>query len=82
MLKGERAEWYLAPGGHRRQVCDLCAVRAQHHGWIREAMAENLPAPKAAPIAAPRAKANKANNARVQLSMLSGPAPFFLVTCF
>jgi predicted Fe-S protein YdhL (DUF1289 family) len=36
ILKGERAEWYLAPGGQRHQVCDLCAVRAQHSGWIRE----------------------------------------------
>jgi predicted Fe-S protein YdhL (DUF1289 family) len=44
ILKGERAEWYLAPGGERRQVCDLCAVRAQHHGWIRESGAGNLPA--------------------------------------
>ena len=44
ILKGERAEWYLAPGGHRRQVCDLCAVRAQHHGWIRESGASGLPA--------------------------------------
>jgi hypothetical protein len=44
ILKGEHAEWYLAPGGHRRQVCDLCAVRAQHHGWIRESGAGDLPA--------------------------------------
>jgi predicted Fe-S protein YdhL (DUF1289 family) len=44
ILKGERTEWYLAPGGHRRQVCDLCAVRAQHHGWIRESGGGNLPA--------------------------------------
>jgi hypothetical protein len=44
ILKGERAEWYLAPGGHRRQVCDLCAVRAQHHGWIRESGAGEVPA--------------------------------------
>jgi predicted Fe-S protein YdhL (DUF1289 family) len=44
ILKGERTEWYLAPGGHRRQVCDLCAVRAQHHGWIRESGAGDLPA--------------------------------------
>jgi hypothetical protein len=44
ILKGERAELYLAPGGHRRQVCDLCAVRAQHHGWIRESGAGDLPA--------------------------------------
>src|SRR5688500_7250035 len=44
ILKGERTEWYLAPGGHRRQVCDLCASRAQHHGWIRESGAGDLPA--------------------------------------
>jgi predicted Fe-S protein YdhL (DUF1289 family) len=44
ILKGERAEWYLAPGGHRRQVCDLCAVRAQQHGWIRESAAGDMPA--------------------------------------
>jgi hypothetical protein len=44
ILKGERAEWYLAPGGHRRQVCDLCAARAQHHGWIRESGGGDLPA--------------------------------------
>ncbi len=36
LLRGERAEPYLA-GGHRRQVCELCTVRAQHEGWIREA---------------------------------------------
>jgi hypothetical protein len=44
ILKGERAEWYLAPGGDRRQVCDLCAPRAQAHGWIRESGAGDLPA--------------------------------------
>jgi hypothetical protein len=44
ILKGERAEWYLAPGGNRHQVCDLCAVRAQHHGWIRESGAGDVPA--------------------------------------
>jgi len=44
ILKGERAEWYLAPGGHRHQVCDLCATRAQQHGWIRESGAGDLPA--------------------------------------
>jgi hypothetical protein len=44
ILKGERAEWYLAPGGHRRQVCDLCASRAQHAGWIRESGAGDMPA--------------------------------------
>ena len=44
ILKGERAEWYLAPGGHRHQVCDLCSARALHHGWIRESAAGDMPA--------------------------------------
>ena len=44
ILKGEQVEWYLAPGGHRHQVCDLCAVRARHHGWIRESAAGDMPA--------------------------------------
>jgi predicted Fe-S protein YdhL (DUF1289 family) len=44
ILKGERVEWYLAPGGHRHQVCDLCAVRARHHGWILESAADEMPA--------------------------------------
>ena len=35
LLRGERAESYLT-GGERRQVCELCTVRAQHEGWIRE----------------------------------------------
>jgi hypothetical protein len=43
ILKGERAEAYLAPGGHRQQVCDLCSLRAQHEGWIRESAAGELP---------------------------------------
>jgi hypothetical protein len=44
ILKGEQVEWYVAPGGHRHQVCDLCAVRARHHGWIRESAAGDMPA--------------------------------------
>src|SRR5919199_699797 len=35
LLRGERAEGYLA-AGQRRQVCELCTARAQHEGWIRE----------------------------------------------
>jgi hypothetical protein len=41
LLRGERAESYLA-GGERRQVCELCTVRAQHEGWIREEGGEEL----------------------------------------
>jgi len=43
ILKGERAESYLAPGGQRRQVCDLCSLRAQNEGWIRESAAGDVP---------------------------------------
>jgi hypothetical protein len=49
ILKGERTETYLAPGGHRHQVCDLCAVRAQHSGWLRESGAGDLPHRSAGP---------------------------------
>ena len=35
LLRGERAETYLA-GGERREVCELCKSRALHEGWIRE----------------------------------------------
>jgi hypothetical protein len=43
ILKGERTESYLAPGGHRKLVCQLCFVRAEHAGWIRESAADQLP---------------------------------------
>ncbi len=43
ILKGERTEAYLDPGGQRHEVCDLCAPRAQDHGWIRESAAGDLP---------------------------------------
>jgi hypothetical protein len=41
LLRGERAESFLA-GGVRRQVCELCTARAQHEGWIRESGADEL----------------------------------------
>ena len=44
ILKGERAEPYLAPGGQRQNVCALCFARAEHAGWIRESGAADLPA--------------------------------------
>ena len=43
ILKGERTETYLAPGGHRHLVCELCFVRAEHAGWIRESSADQIP---------------------------------------
>lgn len=38
LLRGERAETYLA-GGSRREVCELCSARAVHEGWVREGVA-------------------------------------------
>jgi hypothetical protein len=49
ILKGERAESYLAPGGERKLVCDLCATRALHEGWIRESGSGDLPAARRRP---------------------------------
>jgi hypothetical protein len=37
LLRGERAETYLA-GGSRREVCELCTPRAAHAGWVREGL--------------------------------------------
>jgi hypothetical protein len=44
MLKGERAEPYLAPGGQRMLVCELCTDSAYASGWIRESAHDELPA--------------------------------------
>src|SRR5215213_10251099 len=41
LLRGERAEPFLA-GGARRHVCELCTARAQHEGWIRESGADEV----------------------------------------
>jgi hypothetical protein len=42
ILKGERTEAYLAPGGQRHAVCELCFARAEQEGWIREAAAGDV----------------------------------------
>jgi hypothetical protein len=36
LLRGELPDIFLA-GGQRRIVCELCAPRAAHEGWLREA---------------------------------------------
>ena len=41
LLRGERAEPFLA-AGERRQVCELCTARAVHEGWIRESGADEV----------------------------------------
>lgn len=37
LLRGEHADIYIA-GGSRRNVCELCITRAEHEGWLREAV--------------------------------------------
>src|SRR3954462_15471860 len=49
ILKGERIEPYLAPGGQRHVVCELCTDRAYNEGWIREAAHDEMPAPRRSP---------------------------------
>jgi hypothetical protein len=49
ILKGERTEAFLAPGGARHSVCELCFVRAEHEGWIRESAHDQLPSRSARP---------------------------------
>jgi hypothetical protein len=49
ILKGERTEPFLAPGGRRRTVCELCIPRADHEGWIRESAKNDLPATRVRP---------------------------------
>jgi hypothetical protein len=44
ILKGERTEAYLAPGGQRHSVCELCTDRAYNEGWIRESAHGDMPA--------------------------------------
>ena len=69
ILKGERAEAYLAPGGHRHQVCDLCALRAQHEGWIRESAAGEMPA------RVPRSEPRRGVLGRLRRRAAAEPAP-------
>jgi hypothetical protein len=51
ILKGERTERYVSPGGRRHDVCDLCFERAEAAGWVRESAVEEVPArmPRAEP---------------------------------
>jgi hypothetical protein len=49
ILKGERTEPFLAPGGRRKTVCELCVPRADHEGWIRESAQNDLPATRSRP---------------------------------
>ncbi|HEY4450283.1 MAG TPA: hypothetical protein VGN13_01665 [Solirubrobacteraceae bacterium] len=44
LLRGEHADVFLA-AGRRRTVCELCAPRAAHEGWMRERDSHSLSLP-------------------------------------
>src|SRR3954451_19171181 len=71
MLKGERAEPYLAPGGQRMLVCELCTDRAYAEGWIRESAHDELPASSRRPE--PR-RARRGRRRRARTVRLPAPA--------
>jgi hypothetical protein len=48
LLRGERPDVFLA-GGRRLTVCELCAPRAAHEGWLRERDAQAVSLPPARP---------------------------------
>jgi hypothetical protein len=48
LLRGEQPDVFLA-GGRRRTVCELCAPRASHEGWLRETDGHSLSLPPARP---------------------------------
>jgi hypothetical protein len=48
LLRGEYADVFLATG-RRRTVCELCAPRAVHEGWLRETDRQSLSLPPMRP---------------------------------
>lgn len=48
LLRGEQSDVFLA-GGRRRTVCELCAPRASHEGWLRATDHHSVTLPPARP---------------------------------
>jgi len=48
LLRGEQPDVFLA-AGRRRTVCELCAPRAAHEGWMRESDSQSLKLPPIRP---------------------------------
>lgn len=48
LLRGERSDVFLA-AGRRRTVCELCAPRAAHEGWMRETESSSMTLPPMRP---------------------------------
>ena len=82
LLRGERAEPFLA-GGERRQVCELCTVRAQQEGWIRESGADELMLRssrhdgRSRLVDRLRARRERARELAAETAAQEGPAPLY-----
>ena len=69
LLRGEQPDVFLG-AGRRRIVCELCAPRAAHEGWMRETDGQSLtpaadaPAPRARPVRAPAPGRQASGDAR------------------
>jgi hypothetical protein len=48
LLRGEQSDTFLA-AGRRRTVCELCAPRAAHEGWMRETDTSSMTLPPMRP---------------------------------
>jgi hypothetical protein len=64
LLRGEQPDVFLA-GGRRRTVCELCAPRATHEGWLREADRHS--------VSLPAARARRGRNILDRLRQLRDP---------
>src|SRR3954462_8905730 len=77
ILKGERTEAYLAPGGQRHLVCELCTDRAYNEGWIRESAHMDMPASTRRPQER-RSLFGRMRSRRREAEPLGGPAEEYL----
>jgi hypothetical protein len=66
LLRGEHSEVFLA-AGQRRTVCELCAPRAAHEGWLREADGHS--------VSLPPLRARRGRNLFERLLKGARPAP-------
>jgi hypothetical protein len=65
LLRGEQPDVFLE-GGRRRTVCELCAPRASHEGWLRETDDH--------PVSLPAARPRRGRNLLDRLRQLREPA--------
>jgi hypothetical protein len=70
LLRGEQPDVFIG-AGRRRIVCELCAPRAAHEGWLRERDSQSL----ALPPARPRRGRSLFERLSVAFGVRDAPAP-------